>query len=70
MKQTNSYKNMIDPELYRNTPKAVYAAVAVSFLVNHQHETWGTIDSALIDEWKTLHSQGLVPQKPPKRVKR
>jgi hypothetical protein len=63
-KLLNGYATALDRKLYEETPKAVFAALAVSAL------TLGGdyIDEAnqrVMDEWWTLHDNGIVPQKPP-----
>ena len=62
IKITNGYADCLG-ELYAKTPKAVFAAVAVSTL------TMGGdyLDEAkerLLNEWRILHENGIVPQKP------
>ena len=68
MKRTNEYSQAFG-RLYAKTPKAVFAAVAFSYAnwacgeesANDQ-ETIGRF----IQEWRVLHENGLVSQKPPK----
>jgi len=58
----NEYQKSISRELFERTPKAVFAALAISYYLNTGSEN---LDAALLDEWKILHEQGIIPQKPP-----
>ena len=58
---------MIRQEVYNKIPKAVFAAIAVSFLYNHQIVEEERISDELLKEWEALHSNGIVQQKPPNR---
>ena len=58
----NTYQKQISRELFERTPKAVFAALAVSYFINTDVEH---IDAALLDEWKLLNQQGIIPQTPP-----
>ena len=66
-KTENGYQQLIDPALYEKTPKAVFAALVVSFLLNHQNVNQSNIDLDIKREWATLHENGIIPQKPPKQ---
>ncbi len=70
LKIGNQYAGQLG-ELYRDTPKAVFAAIAISFAAM-------TVDSAeelindrsalrekLLEEWQALHTARIVPQRPP-----
>jgi hypothetical protein len=63
MKLLNDYAATLDQKLYAYTPKAVFAAVAVSALtiggdyIEHANQR-------VIDEWWTLYDNGIGPQKP------
>lgn len=63
MKITGDYVDAVS-EIYEQTPKAVFAALAVSALT-----TGGDyVDEAvvrLVHEWRILHDQGIVQQSPP-----
>jgi len=65
-KKNNDYQKAISNKLYADTPKSVFAALAVSVLVNMCGKSFEEIDSAIIQEWDTLFKQGIVPQKPAK----
>ncbi len=58
----NKYQKQISREVFDRTPKAVFAALAVSYFINTEVEH---IDAALLDEWQLLYMQGIIPQKPP-----
>jgi hypothetical protein len=50
--------------LYATTPKAVFAAVAVSVLTGCRDD----LDEArelMVKEWRLLHGLGIIPQAPP-----
>lgn len=54
-----------------DAPKAVIAAVAVSLLERLNGGEYALLDpigiqDAFLEEWWVLHSNGIVPQKPPK----
>jgi len=67
MKTSNEYAHEIKA-MYQRTPKAVLAALAVSFahrMLGGDLETLSGVEAALIEEWAILHRNGIVPQKPP-----
>lgn len=67
MKKINEYQQAIDQGFYEHMPKAVLAAIAVSFAEKINSNTFETFDGptfALQAEWATLHANGIVPQKP------
>lgn len=51
--------------LYADTPKAVFAAVAASFITQGGDFQELAIPG-LLSEWDTLHANGIVPQAAPK----
>lgn len=63
MKIGNDYARCLD-RLYADMPKAVLAAVAVSF-ASHGGDDLAGAKAAILAEWKVLHANGIVPQKPP-----
>jgi hypothetical protein len=63
----NQYANLIDPDLFDRTPKAVFAAMAVSGLSGGGDYLEGMdVDQAVLEEWDALYRSGIVPQRPPK----
>ena len=58
----NEYAALIGLDLYERTPKAVLAAIAVSYTINSE----GDAREYVLSEWATLHHAGIVPQAPPK----
>jgi hypothetical protein len=71
LKVHNEYVDVIDE--YANTPKAVYAAIALSFalrIAEGEGDDDGTSDvferaAALVaSEWRALHAAGIVEQSP------
>ncbi len=63
-KKENDYQKLIDSKFYERCPKAVFAAIAVSYAVNHGITKMEDITGELLNEWKTLNENGIVPQKP------
>lgn len=64
-KLTNAYSQSVNEALYSSVPRAVFAALAVSFGTNggdHLDQT----NKILSDEWQILFDQGIVAQKPNK----
>jgi len=59
----NEYASALGP-LLDKTPKAVFAAVAVSLLTSGG-DHWELLGKRFIDEWHTLYVNGVVPQRPP-----
>lgn len=60
----NEYAAHLDE--FDSTPKAVYAAIAVSF-ANRFGISLGEANVAINQEWQALYEAGVVPQKPPKQ---
>jgi hypothetical protein len=68
VKHHNEYELSLNRDMYHSTPKAVFAAIAMSFAARD-----GGLEeaqSAIISEWVTLFEQGIVPQDPKKYLKR
>lgn len=65
-KKGNNYAGLIPSRIYRDCPKTVLAAIAMSFFVNHDQgdDNATTPIQGFVKEWMTLHEQGIVPQKP------
>lgn len=63
VKTENEYQKAISANLYEKTPKAVFAAIAVSLLANYAGIDFENIDNAILDEWAILNRNGIVPQK-------
>lgn len=63
IKKTNNYVDSI-VRLYRKTPKAVFAAIAVSYAMRLYPEE-PNIEEMLLEEWRTLNVCGIIPQKQP-----
>lgn len=66
----NEYASLLRGKFYDAIPKAVLAAIAVSY-AGHILESGfesifepGAAEAALLDEWRVLHENGIVPQKP------
>lgn len=51
-------------DLYNEAPKAVLAAICVSF-ASSGGDRLDEAAAAILAEWNTLHRAGIVPQKPP-----
>lgn len=64
MKISNEYAKELG-ELYAKTPKAVFAAIAVSVLTQGG-EQLEEAKAKLLEEWDILYGNGILTQKPPK----
>jgi hypothetical protein len=54
-------------KLYEQTPKAVFAAVALSLaFIKVEERGFDLAVQEFLNEWRALYENGLVPQKPPK----
>lgn len=70
-KKLNEYVEAIPRELFEDTPKAVWAAIAISFAVNIVAE--GDFDEAawaVVREWSILKQNGIVPQSVPATLRK
>lgn len=65
MKQSNEYAKRIDPQTFADTPKTVYAAIALSLAMRLNEDDFERAMSEIITEWQILHNGGLVPQAVP-----
>lgn len=66
-KLSNQYAGALG-RLYDLTPKAVFAAVAYSYATwacGEEAKTSEKVVMRLLEEWRVLHENGIVPQKPP-----
>ncbi|TAN03098.1 MAG: hypothetical protein EPN36_13955 [Rhodanobacteraceae bacterium] len=64
LKSTNCYQQALAEALYRECPKAVLAAIAVSALTQGG-DFVDEADQRLVTEWDVLHGNGIVPQPVP-----
>lgn len=67
-KKTNEYAQILGTEyegLYRDMPKAVMAAIMVSFASNGGADLEGA-SARIAKEWEILHANGIIPQRPSK----
>ena len=64
-KKSNAYADELG-EFFEKTPKAVFAALASSFIRMH-HGFYGDVEKELWKEWQILNQNGIIPQKPPRR---
>lgn len=65
-KATNGYQRAFGA-LYDEIPKSVFAAVALSFAyISIEEKGFDEAARRVIEEWRTLFENGIVPQKPPK----
>ncbi len=61
-KTGNNYQTLLTD--YEQTPKAVYAAIAVSFAAFFKEGDLDAVEDHIHREWRILHGQGIVPQAP------
>lgn len=62
MKRMNGYAAAVAH--YPKIPKAVFAAIAVSALTRGGEDLDEATDE-ILKEWRILHANGIVPQRPP-----
>lgn len=69
MKTSNDYAQAFG-RLYDRTPKAVFAAVAMSYAIRvaGAEEPAGTAIAEFLHEWTVLNQNGIIPQKPAERA--
>lgn len=74
--RSNEYLALAGARFYDRTPKAVFAALAISFAMRigddedsmPQPHDMDRIEAILLEEWRILNVNGIVPQKAPKRL--
>lgn len=65
MKTTNAYVGAL-PDIYDKIPKAVLAAVAVSFAIRLDGEgNVKAVQQMIVDEWLALHEAGILDAQDP-----
>jgi hypothetical protein len=64
IKVENEYSLAISGRLFASTPKAVFAAIAVSMLTAGG-DSMERVNELILKEWQALYDNGIVPQKPP-----
>lgn len=67
LKQLNSYCFELGQDFYERTPKAIFAAIAVSALTcggDWLEEGQEATRKRILDEWSALYTSGIVKQKP------
>lgn len=62
-KKMNGYAEVLAERFYRDTPKAVFAAIAVS-TVSNGGDYLIEAEQRILAEWWVLFDNGIVPQKP------
>ena len=60
----NAYQKSLKANFYKQTPKAVFAALAVSALTSGG-DRLAEADALVLHEWWLLWENGIVSQKPP-----
>lgn len=75
-KRGNEYMSACGPGFYTDTPKAVWAALAVALAVrlggiteegeDAPADEFAAAAALIREEWRALHAIGIVPQAPPK----
>ena len=66
IKKTNEYSHTLG-RMYAETPKAVFAAIAVSF-ATAGGDAMDKAEENILREWTALWYSGVVSQKPPRLV--
>lgn len=72
MPKQNEYTRAIGMKAFDETPKAVFAAIAISFVMLRGDENGDELPANaawnyIRREWKALYDNGIVFQKPPKK---
>lgn len=68
-KLSNQYADVIPSDVYESTPKAVWAAIAVS-LATCGGDRLDDAARSVIREWSILHENGIVPQDIPAALRK
>lgn len=68
-KLLNEYVEAIPREVYESTPKAVWAAIAIS-LATCGGDTLDDAARAVVHEWSILKLNGIVPQTVPASLRK
>ena len=69
--KSNEYIESIPLEIFENTPKAVWAAIAISFAVNLAAEgDFSQAAQQIVNEWAVLKQNGIVPQNVPAVIRK
>ena len=76
-KLSNSYADVVPNEVFEGVPKAVWAAIAVSFatsggdgLNSVTNEVKVRVARMIVGEWAILHQNGIVPQALPASLRK
>lgn len=70
-KKLNEYVEVLPREVFEDTPKAVWAAIAISFAVNLGAEgDFSKATQAVVHEWSILNQNGIVPQEIPASLRK
>lgn len=64
---SNIYVNALESRLFDKTPKTVFAAIAVSY-ASRAGDYLDLATDNILREWTALYDNGIVKQKPPRRV--
>ena len=65
-KRGNEYLGAVT--IYSSTPKAVWAAIAISYASAGGDNLSSVVEERILQEWTALWYSGIVPQKPPRLV--
>ena len=68
----NEYLRAVGVKLFHRMPKTVALTIAISYAirVTGEEPEWSEVAGMLIEEWRTLHENGIIKQPPPKTVPR
>lgn len=64
-KKLNEYVGAIPREVFEDTPKAVWAAIAISFANQIDGDRLDLAAQMIVHEWSLLNQNGIVPQSIP-----
>lgn len=65
----NEYQEALGFEFFQKTPKSVFAALALSLAQRLCEDNTERAITLLREEWRTLHTAGIIPQKPIKEAR-
>lgn len=65
MKLPNEYSKIMPLRVLEDTPKTVFAAIAISFALRLNEDNFEQALSEIITEWQALNNTGIVPQPVP-----
>lgn len=69
-KMLNEYAEAVPCAVYEAIPKAVWAAIAISFANRIDGDRLDQAAQMIVHEWSILHQNGIVPQSIPAALRK